>query len=110
MADLDEEFDDEAFQEMRNAFQEHVEEFRVRSANLPYSLLSVLCAEMSVTARMLDYIDNVDNPSAAGLKLELDRLLRGFESMVRSAKKGANEFVTKARQAIAEAKTDNASD
>jgi uncharacterized protein YPO0396 len=101
----DEELDD-ALDEVRSAFHELVEEFREEQADMPYAILSVLCAEMSVTARMLGYIDEVDKPSAAGLKLELDRLLRGFESTVRQAKKGAEEYIARAKQAIAEAETE----
>jgi hypothetical protein len=109
MADQDEEFD-EAFDQVRKAFQEHVEEFRAQCADMPYSVLSVLCADMSVTMRMMDYIDSVAKPSALGLKRELDGLLRGFEGTVRLAKKGAEEFVTKAKQAMAEAERDQASE
>jgi uncharacterized protein YPO0396 len=97
---------DDALDEVRSAFHELVEEFREEQADMPYAILSVLCAEMSVTARMLGYIDEVDKPSAAGLKLELDRLLRGFESTVRQAKKGAEEYIARAKQAIAEAEAE----
>jgi hypothetical protein len=102
MADLDEEFD-EAFDEVRKAFHERVEEFRA-DFDLPYGLLSILCAQMSVTARMLDYLDSVEKPSAAGLRLELDRLLRGIESTVRAAKKRAEQVVAVTKQAAAEAR------
>ena len=101
----DEELDD-ALDEVRSAFHELVEEFREEQADMPYAILSVLCAEMSVTARMLGYLDEVDKPSAAGLKLDLDRLLRGFESTVRQAKKGAEVYIATAKQAIAEAEAE----
>jgi hypothetical protein len=101
---------DEAFDAVRKAFHDHLEEFRQEHADMPYGILSALCAEMSVTARMLDYIDSVDKPSTAGLKLELDRLLRGFESTVRLAKKGADEFVSTSKQPLAEAEKERDSD
>jgi hypothetical protein len=97
---------DQALDEVRKAFHEHLEEFRKAHAEMPYAVLSVLCAEMSVTARMIDYIDTVDKPSTAGLKLELDRLLGGFASTVRQAKKSAEAYLAKAKQAIAEAEAD----
>jgi hypothetical protein len=109
MTETDDELD-QAFDEVRKAFQEHVEEFRVETADMPYDVLSMLCAEMSVTTRMLHYIDSAEKPSAAGLKLELDRLLRGFESTVRLGKKRAGEFVTMAKQEIAEAEGGEATD
>jgi hypothetical protein len=101
---------DQAFDAVRKAFHDHLEEFREQQADLRYGILSALCAEMSVTARMLDYIDSVDKPSTAGLKLELDRLLSGFESTVRLAKEGAEEFVSTSKQALAEAEKERDSE
>jgi hypothetical protein len=55
--------------------------------------------------RMTAYGVTVENPSVAGLKLELDRLGRDLDDMVREAKKGAEGFIreTKALRAEAEA-------
>ena len=88
-------------QALTQAFHEHVDEFGDKH-ELSYGVMSLLCAQISVTTRMLEYMTSIDKPSAAGLKLDLDRYLREVETHIRSAKKHADEFVTMTKQAMAE--------
>jgi hypothetical protein len=56
---------------------------------------------------MFDYVMSTEKPSGSGLKLDLDRYRRDVDESVRAAKKGADDFVAKAKEAIAEAEADD---
>ena len=96
----DEELEDE-FDALFKAFNQHVEEF-AREHDVPDGLLSVLTQRTSLTLRMAGYVTSVENPSGAGLKLDLDRFRRELDDAIRAAKKGADEFVAMAKAAMAE--------
>jgi hypothetical protein len=84
------------------AFHEHVQEF-AQEHDLNDGIVSVLALRLSLTTRMLDYVMSTEQPSGSGLKLDLDRYRRDVDETVRGAKKGADDFVANAKQAIAEA-------
>ena len=48
----------------------------------------------------------VESPSAAGLKLDLDRLQKEVSELVRNAKKGAEEYIAQVKEAIAQAEAE----
>jgi len=104
----DEEWDEE-FDELSRKFRQHINDF-AEDHDLSFGTLAVLTMEMSLTARMLDYVTSVDKPSNAGLKLELDRYHREVEESVRMAKKGADEFLASTKEALAEARSTRDSD
>jgi hypothetical protein len=46
--------------------------------------------------RMIGYAMETEKPSASGLKMDLDRFRREVEECIRTAKKGAEEFIEEA--------------
>jgi hypothetical protein len=65
------------------------------------AMLALLLIDLGVTHRMLDYVLSVEKPSASGLKLDLDRFRREIDEYMRGSKKSADEFVTRAKEALA---------
>jgi hypothetical protein len=88
------------------AFHEHVQEF-AQERELNDGMVSLLTLRLSLSARMFDYVMSTEQPSGSGLKLELERYRRDVDDAVRAARKGADDFVAKAREAIAEAEADD---
>jgi hypothetical protein len=66
-------------------------------------MLPLLLLRLSLTIRMTNYAESVAKPSAGGLKLDLDRFRRDVEDLVRETKKDADQFIARAREAIAAA-------
>jgi hypothetical protein len=93
------------YQHMHQALHEHITEFAEKH-DLPDGAVSLLLLDIGVTMRMIDYATTVDKPSASGLKLELDRLRREVDELIRNAKKGADEFIDHAKDAIRQAEQD----
>jgi hypothetical protein len=62
---------------------------------------SFLLLDLALTLRMAAYGTGVKNPSAAGLKLDLDRLQREVADFIRLAKKGAEEFIRNTKEMLA---------
>lgn len=52
-----------------------------------------LLLESAINLRMSAYGVYVENPSVAGLKIDLDRMGRELDEMLRAAKKGAEEYI-----------------
>jgi hypothetical protein len=69
-------------------------------------MLSMLLFRLSLTSRMVAYTANAAKPSAAGLKLDLDRFRREIENLLRETKKDADPFIAQARESIAAAELD----
>jgi hypothetical protein len=90
------------YQKMHQALHQHISDFAEKN-DLPDGAVSLLLLDIGVTLRMIDYATSVEKPSGSGLKLELDRLRREVDEIVRNAKKGADEFVSHAKDAIREA-------
>ena len=93
------------FDKLVLAFQEHVDAFAVER-DLTFGVVSLLAAQVAMTMRMFDYAASADEPSAAGLKLELDRYRGEIDNAVSSAKNGAGEFLAIAGEAFAQAEAD----
>ena len=96
-ADLDAEFN-----RMRDLLHEQISEF-AEEHDLPVGALSPLLLDLTVTSRMMDYVLSVAKPSAAGLKLDLDRMRREVDDLVRDCKRHAEEFVDNSKEALREA-------
>ena len=95
-ADLDAEFN-----RMRDLLHERISEF-AEEHDLPVGALSPLLLDLAVTSRMMDYALSVAKPSAAGLKLDLDRMRREVDDFVRDCKRGADEFIGHAKELVEE--------
>jgi hypothetical protein len=104
--DLDEGDDDE-FHRMRDMLYAHISDF-AEEHDLPIGALSPLLVELTVLTRMTDYALSVAKPSASGLKLELDRMRRDVDQVVRNCKQNADEFLAHSKDAIREAQEQEA--
>jgi len=71
-----------------------------------------LLLESAINLRMSAYGVYVENPSVAGLKIDLDRMGRELDEMLRAAKKGAEEYIrlVKEERAKLEAEAETSSD
>ena len=96
--------EDEAseYDALGKALHHYIEEF-AEEHELSEGAVAMLLLDISVRARMADYVLTVEKPSGAGLKLELDRFRRDFDAIMRTAKKGADGFVAHAKEALAQA-------
>jgi hypothetical protein len=82
-----------------------LEDFADKEA-IPTSALAPLLIEVAVSLRMAAYLDSSGKPSALGLKRELDLCLADIQDLVRISKKGAEDYIAHARDAMAEADED----
>jgi hypothetical protein len=64
--------------------------------DLSDELGAILLLNISVRMRMVGYALETEQPSASGLKMDLDRFQREIGDCIRAAKKGADEFVEEA--------------
>jgi hypothetical protein len=92
----------EDFDRLTDILFERVTEFAV-DEDVGDEMLPLLLLRLSVTIRMMNYAESVAKPSAAGLKLDLDRFRRDAEDLIRETKKDADGFIARAREAIAAA-------
>ena len=101
--DLDEsEFEaEDDFDRMRDLLHEKLSEF-AEEHDVPVGALSPLLLDLAVTSRMMDYVLSAAKPSAAGLKLDLDRMRRDVEDFMRDCKRSADEFIDHAKDLVAE--------
>jgi hypothetical protein len=87
-----------------NDFERHREDLYGRitqfmeEEDISEAAASYLLLDAALTMRMTAYGIGVENPSVAGLKLDLDRLQREVADFIRLAKKGAEEFIRKAKE------------
>jgi hypothetical protein len=66
-------------------------------------ILALLLLRLSLTIRMMTYAMSVAKPSGSGLRLDLDRFSRDADDLIREMKKDADQFVARAKEAIASA-------
>jgi hypothetical protein len=71
--------------------------------DIPDDILPLLLLRLSATTRMMAYAASVAKPSAGGLKLDLDRFRQDAEGLIREMKKDAEQFIARARAAMAAA-------
>ena len=64
--------------------------------DLSDELGALLLLNISVRMRMVGYALETEQPSASGMKMDLDRFNREIGDCIRAAKKGAEEFVEEA--------------
>jgi hypothetical protein len=88
-ADAEDEFD-----EIQKMLQAHVSEF-AEEHDLSFEMLALLLVSLGLTSRMMEYVMSVERPSGLGLKRDLDRFGRNFDDLLRNAKRGADDFVSR---------------
>jgi hypothetical protein len=86
---------------LHDAIVDYLEDCEVDTAAAVHMLL-----EIAVGMRVDNYGFGVENPSVAGLRLDLDRLARVFAELVRDTKKDAEAQIDDIKQAIAKAKAE----
>jgi hypothetical protein len=94
--DLDE--DAEAVDELDQhglALHELIQDY-LDEHDLPDRMGSLILLSIGIRMRMIGYAMETEKPSASGLKLDLDRFKREIEECIRTAKKGAEEFIEEA--------------
>src|SRR5215470_7059698 len=64
--------------------------------DLPDEVGALLLLNISVRMRMVGYALETEQPSASGLKMDLDRFNKEIGDCVRAAKKSAEEFIEEA--------------
>jgi hypothetical protein len=64
--------------------------------DLSDELGALLLLNISVRMRMVGYALETEQPSASGMKMDLDRFNREIGDCIRAAKKGAEEFIEEA--------------
>ncbi len=81
----------------RKALYELVSQY-MEEAEIDEAFTVQLLLDGAVSMRMAAYGMSVENPSVAGLRLDLDRLRREVDEFIREAKKGAEGFIRKAKE------------
>jgi hypothetical protein len=89
------------FERHRDALYEHIMDF-MEEEDISEAYAAQLLADAMVRMRMTAYGLGVESPSVAGLKLDLDRLRDELGVFLREAKKGAEEYIGKIKEARAE--------
>jgi len=83
---------------LHEAIADYLEDFEIDAGTGVHMLLEIM-----VGLRVAAYGFSVENPSASGLKLELDRLAREIADFLRASKKDAESSINQIKQARAEA-------
>jgi hypothetical protein len=96
-----EEFADE-FERRRGVLYERICDF-MEEEETDESYLVPLLIDAAVRLRMTAYGLDVESPSVAGLKLDLDRLRGEVNDFLRDAKKGAEEYIRHVKDIHAQA-------
>jgi hypothetical protein len=96
---------EEEYERLRDLLQARISEF-ADEHDVPVGALSPLLLDLAATTRMTDYALSVEKPSASGLKLELDRMLRDAGEFIRDCKRHAEEFIAHTKDAIAQAQAE----
>ena len=113
MPDSDDLFgDDPAMDEFAKEFERHrgvlyerICDF-MEEEEVDESYLVPLLIDAAVRLRMTAYGLDVESPSVAGLKLDLDRLRGEVNEFLREAKKGAEEYIGHVKEMRAQAEED----
>jgi hypothetical protein len=93
------------FERHRDALYEHICDF-MEEEDLSESYMAQLLVDAMIRMRMTAYGMEVEKPSVAGLKIDLDRLRDELGTMLREAKKDAEEFIAGVKEARAEMEAD----
>ena len=92
---------DEEFERHRAGLYKLICEF-LEEEDISEAYAVFLLLDAALGMRMTAYGVEVENPSALGLKRDLDRLQRDVERLIREGKRGAEEFIQKAKELRAE--------
>ena len=92
---------DEEILALQRKLFEQIEAF-MQAQDIEDGFMVELLADAAVHLRMTAYGLDVEKPSVAGLKLDLDRLRQELEQMIRDAKRGADEFIERVKEARAQ--------
>jgi hypothetical protein len=87
----------EDFERHRDAIYELICDY-MEDADVNEGYVAPLLADAAIRMRMTAYGLGVENPSVAGLKLDLDRLRNELNEFLREAKKGAEEFIGRVKE------------
>ncbi len=87
--------------ELHQLIQDYLDEHDLSDEAGAIILLGI-CLRM----RMVGYALETDQPSASGLKMDLDRFHSEISDYLRTAKKGAEEFIEEAKALKAEAEAE----
>ena len=87
--------------ELHQLIQDYLDEH-----DLPDEAGAILLVGICIRMRMVGYALETERPSASGLKMDLDRFGRDIEDCLRTAKKGAEEFIEEAKALKAEAEAE----
>jgi hypothetical protein len=104
----DDGFGDEAFDEARKELETHAVALRdlvmryIQEHDLSDELVSDLLIDIAIDLRKLAYVFGTEQPSAGGLKLELDRCRGEVEEALREHKKEAAAFIQALEDALNE--------
>ena len=109
MSDSDDQFGDdpeadkfaEEFERDRDAIYGRIREY-MDEAEIGEAYVAQLLIDAMIRMRMTAYGLDVENPSVAGLKLDLDRLKGEVNAFLREAKKGAEEYIVHVKELRAE--------
>jgi hypothetical protein len=85
------------FESRREAFYQHVLDF-MDQEEIDEAYMAHLLFDAAISMRMTAYGMGVENPSVAGLKIDLDRVAREVGEMLRETKKGAEEYIRTVKQ------------
>jgi uncharacterized coiled-coil DUF342 family protein len=75
--------------------------------DLPDRMGSLILLSIGIRMRMIGYAMETEKPSESGLKTDLDRFKREIEECIRTAKKGAEEFIEEAKALREEAEAED---
>ena len=98
--ELDEEELDAGAQELErhgDAIYSSIKDY-IAEHDLPEDVVSGMLLVMAIQLRMVGYAFDTEQPSATGLKLDLDRFRNEMEEAVRAAKKDAEEFIAEVKR------------
>ena len=93
--DIDENAVVEEWEQHGLALHELVQEY-LDEHDLSDQMGCVILLGMCIRMRMIGYALATEQPSASGLKMDLDRFEREIDEAIRAAKKGAGEFIEEA--------------
>jgi hypothetical protein len=104
LSEKDPEFDQfaEEYEAHRDALLDVISNY-LDDHELEEAYVAQLLFDLNLNMRMTAYGMGVENPSVAGLRLDLDRWQRDVVEAIRHAKKGAEEYIRTVKEVTAAA-------
>jgi hypothetical protein len=91
--------DDTEYERLRDMLDNRVSDFADEHA-VSFDTLALLLIDCGVSNALTRYLLSVDQPSASGLKLELERLRRKIENFISLHKGDADDFIRESKEWI----------